>query len=94
MRITTRALALSTVCLALAASAARTVAADKVPDPEKIFSRKDANSDGFLSLEEYKTGLKDKGLENADRRFKKIDTNADGKLSKDEFKAGFPKPKQ
>ena len=91
MRSSASALAIVAACLGLAAPAA---AADKVPDPEKIFSRKDADSDGFLSLEEYKTGLKDKALENADRRFKKIDTNSDGKLSKDEFKAGFPKPKQ
>lgn len=90
MRTATRALALVTACLALAGPA---LAADRVPDPEKIFSRKDADRDGFLSLEEYKTGLKDKALENADRRFKKIDTDADGKLSKDEFKNGFPKPK-
>lgn len=82
------------VVAALLGLATPAVAADKVPDPEKIFSRKDADSDGFLSLDEYKSGLKEKALENADRRFKKIDTNSDGKLSKDEFKAGFPKPKQ
>jgi len=63
----------------------------KTPDPQKIFSRKDANSDGFLTLEEFKTGLKDKALEKADTRFKKIDGNGDGKLSFDEFKAGMQK---
>ena len=68
-------------------------APDKAPDPEKIFSRKDANSDGSLSLEEYKAGMKDKQLEKADKRFQKIDANGDGKLSLDEFKAGMPKPK-
>ena len=68
-------------------------AADRPIDPEKIFKRKDANSDGSLSLDEYKAGMKDKQLENADKRFKKIDTNGDSKLSFDEFKAGMPKPK-
>ena len=52
------------------------------------------NSDGSLTLEEYKTGMKDKQLENADKRFKKSDSNGDGKLSFDEFKAGMPKPKE
>jgi ABC-type sugar transport system substrate-binding protein len=66
----------------------------KAIDPEKIFSRKDADSDGFLTVDEYKKGMKEEQLEKADRRFKKIDTNGDGKLSLDEFKAGMPKPKQ
>lgn len=66
----------------------------KAVDPQKIFAKKDANSDGSLTLEEYKTGMKDKQLENADKRFKKSDSNGDGKLSFDEFKAGMPKPKE
>lgn len=66
----------------------------KAPDPQKAFSRKDANSDGFLTLDEFKSGMKDKQLENADKRFKKVDTDADGKVSLDEFKAGMSKPKK
>ena len=65
----------------------------KAPNPEKMFAKKDANSDGSLSLEEFKSGLKDKALENADKRFKKIDANSDGKVSLDEFKAGMPTKK-
>lgn len=61
----------------------------KAPDPTKIFARKDANSDGALTLDEYKSGMKDKALDHADKRFKKIDTNGDGTLSLDEFKAGM-----
>jgi Ca2+-binding EF-hand superfamily protein len=62
----------------------------KAPNPEKVFAKKDANSDGSLTLEEFKTGLKDKALNNADKRFKKIDANGDGKVTLDEFKAGMP----
>ena len=81
--------------LALAATASVAHAAPgKAVDPQKIFTKKDANSDGFLTLDEYKSGMKDKALENADKRFKKIDTDGDGKLSFDEFKAGMPKPKE
>lgn len=61
----------------------------KAPDPEKIFKRKDANGDGMLTLDEFKTGLKDKPLEMAEKRFGKMDSNGDGKLSLDEFKASF-----
>jgi len=66
----------------------------KAPNPEKVFAKKDANSDGSLSLEEFKTGLKDKALNSADKRFKKLDANGDSKLSLEEFKAGIPAKKE
>ena len=72
------------------------VAADgekKRPDPEQIFKKRDANGDGSLSLEEFKTGMPEKALTRADARFKKLDTSGDGKLSLDEFKAGLPPKK-
>lgn len=85
-------LAMTSVVVLVLGQAA--LAADKkAPDPTKSFARKDTNSDGSLSLDEFKTGMKDKALENADKRFKKIDTNGDGKLSLDEFKAGMPAKK-
>ncbi len=91
MRLSTLVLTI----LALAAAESFALAAPgKAVDPQKIFAKKDANSDGSLTLEEYKTGMKDKQLENADKRFKKSDSNGDGKLSFDEFKAGMPKPKE
>ena len=92
MRLST--LVLTLLALAAATESVATAAPGKAPDPQKAFSRKDANSDGSLTLDEYKTGMKDKQLEKADKRFKKIDTNGDGKVSFDEFKAGMPKPKE
>ena len=62
------------------------------PDPAKVFARKDTNKDGLLTLDEFKTGMKDKQLERAPQRFKTLDTSRDGKVSLDEFKAGS-KPK-
>ena len=62
------------------------------PDPAKVFARKDTNKDGSLTLDEFKTGMKDKQLERAPQRFKTIDANGDGKVSMDEFKANV-KPK-
>jgi len=90
-----RAKLLILTVLALAATESTAHAAPKkAADPQKMFTKKDANSDGSLTLDEYKSGMKDKPLANADKRFKKIDTNGDGKLSFDEFKAGMPKPKE
>ena len=77
----------------MVAPAAFAAEGKKAPDPAKIFARKDANSDGALTLDEFKAGLKDKALDKAGRRFKQIDSNSDGKLSLDEFKAGMPAKK-
>jgi Ca2+-binding EF-hand superfamily protein len=83
-----------TAAAVLVLAAHPATAADKpAPDFDKVFKRKDANGDGKLTLEEFKTGMKDKALANADKRFKRVDANADGSVSIDEFKAGMqPKP--
>ena len=93
MRVTTHALLFAVVALAGLNSTA-CAAPSKAADPQKTFAKKDANSDGSLTLDEYKSGMKDKQLKNADKKFKKSDTSGDGKLSFDEFKAGMPKPKE
>ena len=58
-------------------------------DPAKFFQKKDANGDGFLTLDEFKAGMPEKAAEKAGARFTKVDTNADAKVSLDEFKAGM-----
>lgn len=72
-------------------------AADKPqgkPDPAKVFARKDADGDGGLTLEEFKTGLKDKALASADKRFGRLDKDGDGKVSLAEFEAGMNRQKK
>lgn len=53
------------------------------PNPEEMFTKMDANSDGKLSKEEVQGPLKEK--------FSEIDANQDGYLSKEELKKA-PKP--
>lgn len=69
------------------------------PDPEAIFKRLDANSDGKISKSEFggfaeivRNKAQDKGKAKnangqiADAMFGRLDTNKDGNLSLDEFK--------
>jgi arylsulfatase A-like enzyme len=53
------------------------------PDRAKAFERMDSNIDGTLTLEEYKSGLKNGA--NLEKRFKNFDKNSDGKLTAEEF---------
>lgn len=57
-------------------------------DPAKVFKKKDADSDGFLSKEEFTKGAKDAAK--AETAFGRRDKNSDGKISMEEF---VPKPK-
>jgi Ca2+-binding EF-hand superfamily protein len=88
-------LMLTTCLLCLAAlplsAQAELIAQDKEPkkdrDAAAVFSKRDANGDGKLSLEEFKSGMKDRGLAKADQRFKKFDADGNGSISLEEFKA-------
>jgi Ca2+-binding EF-hand superfamily protein len=64
----------------------------KKADPEAMFKRLDADSNGAVSLEEFKAsprGKKDPAK--AEEIFKKKDANNDGALSLDELKAHGPR---
>jgi len=63
----------------------------KKGDPEKAFARKDKDSDGNLTKEEFVAGAKD--ATKAEAAFAKRDANSDGKISKEEF-AAQPAKKQ
>jgi len=68
-----------------APSAPATTAAPKAPAPRSASGgvmRYDANKDGMVTVEEWKTGQQ--------ARFKSLDANGDGKLSQDEMYARTP----
>ncbi len=65
---------------------------DKRPNPEEAFKKLDTNTDGTLSLDEFKAsprGKKDPAK--AEEAFKKMDKDSDGKVTLDEFKARGPR---
>jgi Ca2+-binding EF-hand superfamily protein len=87
---------LTTVLATLALSTAFAVAADEKPaakpdkpkrSPEEAFKKLDANSDGAVTLEEFKAGpLAKRAPDRADAFFKSHDKDNDGKLSLEEYK--------
>ena len=69
------------------------------PSREKLFSKLDANKDGFIGVEEFKLPAHRGALvtdEVKKKAFTKIDKDADGKISKEEFvsKKKAKKPKK
>ena len=61
-------------------------------DPAAMFAKKDANSDGKVSKEEFLKGQKD--ATKAEEAFAKKDKDKDGSLSKEEFTAAGGKKKK
>ena len=64
-------------------------------DPKKAFEKRDADKDGFLTLEEFKSLMKDDtNRKKADSWFQNRDKDGNGKLSFDEFKSGLTTKKK
>ena len=60
-------------------------------NPEEAFKKLDANSDGEITLDEFKAGPRgQKDPARAEAAYKKIDKDGDGKVTLEEFKAGRP----
>lgn len=65
----------------------------KKPEPEEVFKRRDKNSDGFLTWEEFKGKVEGEKEAAAKKQFEAKDANKDMKLSLEEFKAKVKKTK-
>ena len=55
--------------------------------PEETFKKKDKNSDGFLSLQEFIGKMEGEKKTQGETKFGKKDSNKDSKLSLEEFTA-------
>ena len=91
--------AITTILATLAFAGLATYAADPAKgagkpkmDPEKAFAKKDANSDGKLSKDEFLKGQKDAAR--AEKAFGNKDKDNSGDLSKEEFMAAPKKKKK
>ena len=63
----------------------------KGPNPEAMFKKLDANSDGSVTLEEFKASPRaQKDPAKAEEIFKKMDADTSGGVSLEEFKAAGP----
>lgn len=69
--------------------------AKKKMDPEKVFAKLDANSDGSITKEEWAASPQaKKDAAKAEKSFTSKDKDKDGKLSKEEFTAAPKKKKK
>lgn len=86
---------LSVLALASFTANAAEEGAKKKGDPAKAFAKLDANSDGFLSKEEFLASPQaKKDADKAEKAFGMKDKDGDGKLSKEEFTAAPKKKKK
>ncbi len=86
-KATVRVLAMAAICCAFVVSAGAAGAAQGGKARGDRFDACDANKDGFLSREEFKSCFKRMKPENADKRFESTDADKDGRVSKDEMAA-------
>ncbi len=61
-------------------------------NPAAAFKKMDSNSDGVVTLEEFKASPRgQKSPDKAEKAFSKLDKDSDTKLTLEEFKASAPK---
>lgn len=61
----------------------------KKMDPEAAFKKKDADSNGKLTKEEFTKGAPADKADGMAKRFEAMDKNKDGSVDLEEFKAGM-----
>lgn len=66
----------------------------KKRDLDAIFKKLDKDSDGKLTLEEFKGKKTGKKADRAEKLFKRLDKDNDGKLTLEEFKTRKKKKKK
>ena len=74
-------------------AATNVLAADEKPKPtpEEAFKKLDKDSDGKLTIAEYKGKREGEKAAKAEEFFKKLDKDSDGSVTLEEFKAGMTK---
>lgn len=94
MKITT--LKLGTLALALFAFTSIEAQEKKKPDPEKMFKRLDANEDGVITLEEFKSAKRKNEVsdEKLEKNFARMDEDSNGEVTLEEMKASREKGKK
>ena len=60
--------------------------------PDAVFQKHDKDSDGKLTVDEFKGSKTGSKAARAEKKFQKLDTNGDGAVTRDEFKT--PKGKK
>ena len=93
MKITT--LKLGTLALALFVFSSLQAQEKKEPDFDKMFKRLDADANGTVSLEEFKSAKRknEVPVERLEKNYARLDADGNGKLTLDELKAGWKKGK-
>ncbi|WP_282121733.1 EF-hand domain-containing protein [Algibacter mikhailovii] len=67
----------------------------KEPDFDKMFKRLDANKDGSISLEEFKSAKRKKEVpvERLEKNFAHLDADENGMVTREELEEGWKKAK-
>lgn len=93
MKITT--LKLGTLALALFVFSSLQAQEKKEPDFDKMFKRLDADANGTVSLEEFKSAKRknEVPVERLEKNYARLDADGNGELTLDELKAGWKKGK-